>query len=243
MKTAKLILASLTLGLMVASCQSGLEEVLEPSAVQDKQASTRADEDTPIGEVVIDRQATESGIAGPSIIGGTTSFAYTVSPPAGTTTVWSYSPLITLNTLYSDNSVLVVSLNYPNSPADEYIYARYYNADGSLNSIETKLVGINGPHKDWSSVRVERASDGVEAYPSTAVGMEPNTWYYAYLTVPYSVTISEWIFSNASDITYNNNKTQCHFKTDSQGWTSVQVKAKMSPYNVTKVILDKILYD
>lgn len=243
MKTNYIILASLSLGLMVASCQSGLEEVIDESVVQDELASTRAEDDTSDNDEVPVRYATGPEIDGASIIGGSGSFAYSVIPPTGTSTVWSYSPLIAFNTLYSDSNNLIVSLTSPNTGADAYIYVRYYNADGSLNSLDWKEVGINGPHKDWSSVRVERASDGVEAYPSTAVGMEPNTWYNAYLTAPNYVTITGWEFSNASDITYNYNKTQCYFKTDSQGWTSVQVKAKMSPYNVTKVILDKILYD
>ncbi len=43
MKKTLIILASLSLGLMVASCQSGLEEVIDESAVQDELASTRAE--------------------------------------------------------------------------------------------------------------------------------------------------------------------------------------------------------
>ena len=233
------LFASLTLGIMVASCQNGLEEVLDPSAVQDELATTRAEIETPIDEEIIEEYATGPAIDGPSIIGGSGSFTYSVIHPTGTTTTWSY-PSNLFNVSYQDNDNLIVTLKNTNVDADAIIVARYYNSDGSLHSTYIKYVGINGPYKNTSSVVVVRSSDGAEAYPSTALRLEPNTWYYAFFSCPVTVSVTDWVFSNAENISFSG--YQCHFKTDSQGWSFLQVKGKMSAFNVEKTLLDVTLF-
>lgn len=182
MKITKLLFASLTLGLLVASCQNGLEEVLEQNAVQEKQATTRAEIETPVDEESTEEYAEGPAISGPKIITGTSSNTFSVIPPPNSVnTVWNYSSYY-FNHYYSDNTTLMISLKNANNSGDTTISATFYDSNNNVISKSWFFTGVNGPHSNDCSIRVLRSSDGAEVYPLHNVYMQPNTYYHAYFS-------------------------------------------------------------
>lgn len=242
MKKNYYLCVSLTLGLLMASCQNGLEEVINESEILDNFATTRADEEIPVGEEEIEEYGiTSSLIRGDVIVSGTGTWTYSATPPTNTTAHWSYSSGIFTEVTH-DNSQIELSIVNPNVGADGYVSVYYTNnGDGSYNCGDLLYVGVNGPHKYASSVRVLRLPDLVEAYPSSAVRLEANTDYVAYFSCPEIVSVSQWDFGGHATVT-SYSDTQCYFTTDSQGWCNLVITGSMSQYNINKTLLDVILY-
>ena len=89
------------------------------------------------------------------------------------------------------------------------------------------------------SLRVVRSSDGVEVYPAY-VGLCPNTYYYAYLTGTYNNYDYTWDMNHAT--VYNSSYNQAYFKTDSEGWTFLDIYATDSASGVSQNIHGVTLY-
>ena len=106
MKKIFRFLASFILSLMVTSCQNGLEEVIDGSAVLEELAATRAEDEplsdeippvvlplvSDVNEIISNVRATSAlvPLSGPSIIGGTSIGNYSVTLPPNKNLVWSY---------------------------------------------------------------------------------------------------------------------------------------------------------
>lgn len=254
MKTSKLILASLTIGIMAASCQNGLEEVVEPSAVQNELASTRAIINSFVNGDIIPYNGSESelldyvssyaqgpAIIGNYIIGDDDENEYYISTNSYSIDSVRFSYDTSKFTLVQKTATgIKIKLTDPDSTTDATIVAYiYYN--GSITHASYKSLGVNGPRPEDCSVRVVRSSDGVEAYPSSAVRLEANTFYYAYFTSPVTVNLSTWDFHNHATI-YDYYNYVCYFKTDSQGWCFLDIYGYMTDYGVIKNLKSVTLY-
>ncbi len=247
MKKNYLFLASLILGLMVASCQNGLEEVLEPSAVQDGLATTRSGYITQEQNESINSTdalyLSNTEVSGAYIVRGSTSYTFFTSNPSGTTTDWEYDTSI-FSGYSPTNTSISLSLIDPTVTADTYIKAVFKNADGTTHSMTSPhYVGINGPHWRHCSLRVLRSSDGVEVYPST-VGLDPNTGYYAYFTTSTGGTnmMLDWDFTNITNDTSYDHTYSCYFQTDSNGYCFLDIYGKMPGSSISKWLLGVTLY-
>ena len=244
MKTSKLILASLSLGLMVASCQNGLEEVLEPSEFQDEFATTRAEEETPVDEEIIEEYAVGPAISGPTIITGTNQVSYIVNPPIGSVrTAWSFNTAI-FNEHGKSNTALTVSLKNANSTADVTITATFYDSNNNVISQSRFDTGINGPHYNHCSIRVIRSSDGAEIYPNHTAYMEPNTYYYAYFYTSTGGSMSlDWSFYDDGMEILNSYAHTLYFKTGNDNYDCfLHVDGRLYGSSITKALLGIVLY-
>lgn len=251
-KTFKLFV-SLTLGIMIASCQNGLEEVIDESAVQDELTTTRAEDGSDAQDTAIVRPMLVSeseaikevlryaqgpAIRGEYIIGKYDENDYDIpdlSDLVVDSIVWSYNTNQFTKIDGSMNSI-TLKLTNPNSTTDATLTAYFYR-NGSIIAASYKSLGVNGPRINVASVRVVGSADGVQYYPGGY--LEPYTWYYAYFSCPYSVTPTSWVFSDAQYITSGG--YQCHFQTTDAGGTTLAIWGKMSPYNVTKKFVDVTL--
>ena len=186
MKKTFRFLASLTLGFMVASCQNGLEEVINESEVQDELATTRAEDDS--SDDMPLRYEVGPDIVGDYIICGTDTARFDVERPSGTTTTWEYSSSL-FHKVFKDNSTLCLSLNNNNSIADATITAYFINSNQSINSVSRFYLGVNGPHYQHCSLRIIRNSDQIEVYPSS-IGLSPYTSYTAYFSCSTASNLS-----------------------------------------------------
>ena len=250
MKTSKLILASLSLGLMVASCQSGLDEVLDPSAVQNELATTRSGDEESENDLKSVKEQSRSvlNISGYQIISGTYQVTYTVTSNDVNVSSyyidWDYDTSVLTETAGGDGmGSTTIKLKLSSSTYTGDTYLRVYLKSSSTGSVlyaTTIYIGCNGPLANTSSVRVVRSSDGVEVYPAL-VGLSPETWYYAYFSnsqVP-NMTL-EWVFNHAT--IYSQTGYSVYFKTDSYGWSFLTVNGKMSGSSVYKYLLGVTLY-
>lgn len=252
-KTFKL-LASLTFGLMVASCQNGLEEVINESAVQDELATTRAEDEAtsdnapiviPLSDNVDElfeglRYTTALvPLSGPIIIGGTEVGLFSVTLPNDKNIVWSYNTSLLTQAPGSTTTGLRLQLTNSNSTADTYVAVYVYNSDGSLYSYDVKQVGLNGPLRNQSSIRIERSSDGVEVYP-THNGISPNTYYYAYFSTSsgvYNMNLS-WTFYDPDVEILNQYGYILYFKTGNDNYDFfLHVDGTMPNYGVSKDLI------
>lgn len=262
MRTNIYLFASLTLGLFVASCQNGLEEVIDESAVQNEQAATRADEEensaaedeeiydvtiVPVTETeddMLEIMATYTSgptINGSSIIGRYETVNYSfASVPVGTDHfAWSYDTSRFSGVTSGKN--LYLTLTDETSTVDITLYLYFYDSSNNILAVSSKPLGVNGPRLNSSTVRILRSSDGVEAYPSTAVRLEPNTYYYGYFNGLSSVFLTDWDF-NGHATWINEPSYPVHFLTDSQGWCFLDVYGYMSSYGVVKKLVSVTLY-
>lgn len=264
MKTTKLILASLIIGLIVTSCQSGLEEVIDESAVQEKLATTRAEDEDHSSDINVaelraaELRAATAGlrISGARIISGTTGQYYSVTSDDNSINVsyydidWVYNTSVLYETAGGDgNNNVTLKLLSSTNTSDTYL--RVYLRDPSTGDISFAVsinIGCNGPLANTSSLRVVRSSDGVEVYPAY-VGLSPNTFYYAYLTNTQASNMTlQWVFSNGFDdgnnaVIYDQYGYTVYFKTSSYGWTFLTVNGKMPDSSVYKYLLGVTLYD
>ena len=244
MKTLFKLFASLSLGLMVASCQSGLEEVIDESAVQNELAVTRAEIETPIDEEIIEEYAVGPTISGPTIITGTSPYTYSVTPPLGSTrTNWSYNTSI-FNYGSSNNTTLMISLKNASTTADTSVTATFYDSDNNVISQSSFDTGVNGPHYNHCSIRVIRSSDGAEIYPNHTVYMEPNTYYYAYFSTSTGGSMSlDWSFYDEGMEILSSYAHTLYFKTGSYNYDcSLHVDGRLSGSSITKALLGVVLY-
>lgn len=264
MKTRFYFYASLALGLMVASCQNGLEEVLEPSEFQDEFATTRVEDEDPSTDINVaelraaELRAATAGlrINGARIISGTTGQNYSVTSDDNSINVsyydidWVYNTSVLYETAGGDgNNNVTLKLLSSTNTSDTYL--RVYLRDPSTGDISFAVsinIGCNGPLANTSSLRVVRSSDGVEVYPAY-VGLSPNTFYYAYLTNTQASNMTlQWVFSNGFDdennaIIYSQYGYTVYFKTSCYGWTFLTVNGKMPDSSVYKYLLGVTLYD
>lgn len=120
----------------------------------------------------------------------------------------------TLTAQFKNNGIVVATSTYT-------IYANRLPSFGNL------------------SLRVVRSSDGVEVYPAY-VGLCPNTYYYAYLTGTYNNYNYTWDMNHAT--VYNSSYNQAYFKTDSEGWTFLDIYATDSASGVSQNIHGVTLY-
>ena len=259
MKKVLKFFASLILGLMIASCQSDLEEVVDLSAVQDELASTRAEEDSTneIGTAELlaaELRAADVDlrISGSLIISGTNEVTYTASYAGSFYVDWDYNTSVLSKTAGGDglnSKTIKLKLVSASNTSDTYV--RVYlksSSSGDILYATTIYVGCNGPLANTSSLGVVRSSDGVEVYPAY-VGLSPNTWYYAYLTNTQASNMTlQWVFSNGFDnannaTIYDQYGYTVYFKTSSYGWTFLTVNGKMPGSSVYKYLLGVTLYD
>lgn len=265
MKTNYIILASFSLGLMVASCQSGLEDVLEQSSVQNEQATTRAENKyteknnitvTSMPSTNSENETIETAIsyiAGPditsdatyyNIIGGTEEVTYYFSSsiPSDVTSIqWEYSSGIftEVNTTYAG---ITLKLTNSSSSTDGTLTAKFYV--GSTEKYRNSLsIGVNGPVTgSGGSLTIVRTSDSAVVYPfSNGAPFTPNTYYYGTFSSSYPVSLTEWDFNNQATI-LSQSGYNCHFQTDSSTWWLLDIKGTMSPYNVEKTLYTAWLY-
>lgn len=247
MKKTFNLLASLTLGLFVASCQNGLEEVINESAVQDELATTRAeDEATSDNDETPVRYATGPAIFGPSIITDTSPHTYRVDDPSeNARTEWAYSSSIfsSCNTCSTD-STLILTLKNASIIADATITATFYNSSNNVISQSRFDIGINGPHYNDCSIRVLRSSDGAEVYPSHNVYLEPNTYYYAYFSTTSggsNMSLTWTFYDDEVDIISQYGYT-LYFKTGNIDNCFLHIDGKLYGSSITKSLLGIVLY-
>lgn len=257
MKKHYFLLASLSLGLMVASCQNGLEEVIDESAVQDELANTRADEESANDNapVVIPLNDSADGfiensryttslvpISGPNVISGTEVGLFSVTLPPDKSIVWSYNTNLLTLAPGSTTTGLRLKLINTNSTSDTSVVVYIYNSDGSLYSSDAIQVGLNGPHANHCSLQVVRSSDGLEVYPTHNAYMEPYSYYYANFSssVPYGMTLNwQYTYANYTDNSTNNTS---YFQTDDNGYVLLNIYGKMTGSSVWKKLMAVTLY-
>ncbi len=255
MKKTLIILASLSLGLMVASCQSGLEEVIDESAVQDELASTRADDENTADNIEAAESRARSvglNISGYRIISGTDEVTYTVTGtginPSSYYVDWTYNSNLLLQTAGGDgmsSTTIKLKLLSSTSTSDTYLTVNLKNSsDGSVLFATTIYIGCNGPLTGTSSVRIVRADDGLEIYPSNPqIGMRPNTRYYGYFSNSMASNMYlNWEYNgNASEV-WKDGYTIC-FDTNSNGWVHLEISGKMPNSSVYKEMLETYVYE
>ncbi|MDO4186753.1 MAG: hypothetical protein Q4D30_09790 [Bacteroidales bacterium] len=247
MKKTFNLLASLTLGLLMASCQNGLEEVINESKVQDEQATTRAEEDSSDDEEIPLRYPIGPAISGPSIITDTSPHTYSVHEPSDNNeTVWSYSSSIfsSCNTC-SNDSTLILTLKNANIAADATITATFHDTINNIVLSQSRFyIGINGPHYNDCSIRVLRSSDGAEVYPSHNVYLEPNTYYYAYFSTTSggsNMSLTWTFYDDDVDIISQYGYT-LYFKTGDIDNCFLHIDGKLYGSSITKSLLGIALY-
>lgn len=245
MKKIYYLFASLTLGLFVASCQNGLEEMIDESEVQNELATTRAEENDSDDEEMPLRYPIGPAISGPTIITGTSNKTFSVIPPnESDTTIWSY------NTSYfnygaDNNTTLMISLKNANLAADATITATFRDTINNIVLSQSRFyTGINGPHYNHCSVRVVRSSDGAEVYPSHNVYLEPNTYYYAYFstTTGGSNMSLTWTFYEDEVEIINQYSYTLYFKTGDIDNCFMHIDGKLAGSSITKALLGVSLY-
>ncbi|MDO4186712.1 MAG: hypothetical protein Q4D30_09580 [Bacteroidales bacterium] len=247
-KTFKLFV-SLTLGIMIASCQNGLEEVIDESAVQDELATTRAeDEESENDLLAAELRARSVGltITGDDyIISGTQEVTFQADYSGSFYVDWDYNTSILYSTAGGDGmNSKTIKLKLVSSTNTNDTYVRVYlksTSSGPVQYATTIYIGCNGPRANTSSLRVVRSSDGVEVYPSS-VGFSPNTWYYAYFTNPYASNMTlQWIFDHAT--VHSQYGYTAYFKTDDTGWSLLTINGKMPGSTVYKYMMGVTLYE
>lgn len=252
MRTNIYLLSCLILGLFMASCQNGLEEVIDESAVQDELATTRAEDivdnrsidEQDLNEIIESLAPTYStlSILGPGVVGGSDTIHYSITIPFGKTPTWSYNTSIFTMTTNSTNSDKYFLLNYPNSTLNTSIIVYMRDVvDNSLYSYGVKDVGLNGPHPNDCSLRVVSSSTGIEVYPSGG-NVEPNSYYYAYFTTTTGgINMNlNWNIDNATIL--SNNGYNVYFKTDNTGSCYITISGSMPTYGFTKGLVDVHLF-
>ena len=124
-----------------------------------------------------------------------------------------------------------------NAVLDELAITRA-GEDDELSLPSAINLGISGSPTRTSSVRVVRASDGVEVYPSS-IGLRPYTFYYAYLTSSQGTNmILTWEFNHAT--VYSSYGNLAYFQTDSYGYTFLTVKGRMPNSSTDIILIDDI---
>ena len=245
MKKTFRYLASLTLGFMVASCQNGLEEVINESEVQDELATTRA-EDEPTNEIeasMLRGTTTDLSISGYPIISGINEVTYTASPTGSYYIDWDYDTSVLYETGGGDgtNSITLKLINQTNTN-DTYlsVYLRNSSSTGQIEEAKSIDIGCNGPVAGTSSVQIIRLHDNVEVYPAL-IGLSPNTSYCAYFSnTQTSIMTLQWLFSYAT--LYSQNGYMAYFQTDNNGYAFLTVNGKMPDSSVYKNMLGVTLY-
>ncbi|MBO7552551.1 MAG: hypothetical protein J6T82_00725 [Bacteroidaceae bacterium] len=249
MKKTFILFASLTLGLLVASCQNGLEEVINESAVQDELASTRADEDSSDDEEIPLRYPIGPAISGPKIITGTNEYIYSVDRPSiNDTILWNYNTSY-FNRIINDtipDTTLRLTLKNANIAADATIIANFHSSGTYISHQSRYDIGINGPHYNHCSIRVVRSSDGAEIYPNHTVYMEPNTNYYAYFSTTTggsNMNLTWTFYDNDDDVDIlNQYGYTLFFKTGDIDNCFLHIDGKLYGSNITKSLLGIVLY-
>lgn len=254
MKKYYYLFASLTLGLLVASCQNGLEEVINESEVQDELATTRAEEDEPADDIqAAELRARDVGldISGYRIISGTSEVTYTVSATSINVSnyyiEWIYDSGV-LNKTAGSNGLGCTSIKLKllssSNTSDTYLTVNLRNSStGPVQYATTIAIGCNGPLAGTSSIRIERASDGLQVYPSNPyIGLRPNTYYYAYFSNTMTSNMDlQWDFYDYATVIWDYDYSAC-FLTDYNGWTRLKVSGKMAGSSVYKEMLDIYVY-
>lgn len=254
MRTNIYLLSCFTLGLLVASCQNGLEEVIDESAVQDELANTRAEEksssdDLPpvviplvgdVDEIIANLRATSALVPlfGPSIIGGTSVGTYTVTLPPDKSIAWGYNTSLLTTATGSTTTGLKLKLINSNTATDTAVIVYIYNDDGSLYSYDVIYVGLNGPHANDCSMRILRSSDSVEVSP---YNLSPNTYYQAYFSTTTGGSNMSLSWSGSGVSVISNNGYYCTFLTGTTGYGSLTVSGSMPSYGVNKTLLNSYL--
>lgn len=179
--------------------------------------------------------------SGDLMIGGTEQKTYTINciPVGQNLSLTCTSSL--LNIVSQTSNSITVRPASSSLIGDAEITARFTNSSGQLVKQIKYYVGIKGPHWQNVSLRVVRSDDGSEVYPNGG-GLEPNTYYYAYLS-SNSGTLYDvnWGANSTLNIGYATN-SELYFSTGEEGWGTLNISAKISPYNVTKSILGVTLY-
>ncbi len=238
---------------MVASCQSGLEEVIDESAVQNELATTRTGDEDSRNDMGSVKEQSRSvlNISGYRIISGTNQVTYTVTSSDVNVSSyyidWEYNTSVLYETAGGDGmgstTITLKLLSSTNTSDTQLTVHLKSSSTGSILYSTTITIGCNGPVAGTSSVRIERASDGLEVYPSNpSVGLRPNTYYYGYLTNTMAPNMTlNWDFDHATVI-YNFGN-YAYFLTDDYGWTSLTVSGKMADSSVYKHLLSTIIYE
>lgn len=255
MKRKLSFIVSLTLGLLMASCQNGLEEIINESAVQDELATTRAEDEEPVDDLqAAELQAAELRgrsvgleILGSRIISGTDEETFNVSVDTSLhinlnsyVKEWAYNSGI-LHKISGGGNSTTITLNLLSSSntSDTYLTIRLKNpSTGAVEYATTINIGCNGPLAGTSNIRVVRSSDGAEVFPSS-IGLRPNTFYYAYFSnsMAYNMSLT-WIFNHAT--IYNSYGYLVYFKTDSAGYSFLTVKGRMPNSSTDKTMINSI---
>lgn len=255
MKKNYFLFASLALGLMVASCQNGLEDVLEPSTVQDELATTRAEDENAADNIEAAESRARSvglNISGYRIISGTDEVTYTVTGtdinPSNYYVDWIYNSNVLLQTAGGDgmgSTTVKLKLSSSTSTSDTYLTVNLKSSStGSVLFATTIYIGCNGPLAGTSSVRIVRADDGLEIYPSNPqIGMRPYTRYYGFFSNSMaSSMILNWEYNgNASEV-WKDGYSVC-FDTNSNGWVHLEISGKMPNSSVYKDMLETYVYE
>lgn len=248
MKKTFIFFASLTLGLMITSCQNGLEEVIDESVAQEELATTRAEEEHVDEMSMAELRSADINLTidGSRIISGTYQEEYTVYADTTLSAFvieWAYSSSILQKTAGGGNTENIkLKLVSSTNTSDTYLTVRLKDlVTDEVRYATTIYIGCNGPLANTSSLRVVRSSDGVEVYPSY-VGLSPNTWYYAYFSNAYASNMTlQWIFTNA--IVSSQYGYTAYFQTDSNGWATVTINGKMPGSTVYKYMMGATLYE
>lgn len=247
MKKIYYLCVSLSLGFMVASCQNGLEEVINESEVQDELATTRAEQElTEMSDEEFEMLAATAivlPITGEEMLGGTEQNTYSIDPiPHGTTSyTWSYDTTVLSCVSQNDNEITLQLAN-PSYGDDIRLMCTMRDSSNTVLGYAYKDIGINGPLKEYNTIHVYRASDFTEVYPHGNVLLQPNTVYRAYFYSSYAGNITNLSWNAPGTTLIDSYNNYYEFRTGSSGTTSMTVSGVCSPYTVSKKLVVEILY-
>lgn len=179
-------------------------------------------------------------VQGSSVIGGTEQKTYTINwkPSQVSSVTWIY-PTNLFNVVSSGQNSVTIQPKTSSTIGDGYVTARYHYGNGHTRDV-TKYVGVGGPHWQDVTLVIKKASNGSQVYPGG--GLAPNTSYYAYLSCGVATLNNvNWGASSNLSVGYSTN-SEMYFTTNEEGWGILHITAKISPYNLTKNILDVTLY-
>ncbi len=158
--------------------------------------------------------------------------------PYNASLTWTYSTGV-FTKLSSSGTNIVLKPKTTSTNTSGTLTATFKDPSNNVIYTDTYTVYANCLPSGGLSLRVVRSSDGVEVYPSY-VGLCPNTYYYAYLSGSDSSYSYNWSMNHAT--VYNSNYNQAYFKTDSEGWTFLDLYATDPISGVTDNIYGVTLY-
>ena len=178
-------------------------------------------------------------VSGHRIISSSRNQTYQVgSIPSGLTLSWNYDTNL-FTRVSSSGTRIVLKAKNSSVSGSATVTARFLSSSGVEKGHTFQTVYVNRLPPVSVNLRVIRSSDGAEVYPS-GTGLSPNTYYYAYISGADGYNIS-WQPDSHIQVLDSSN-SMMYFKTDSQGWTLLNIFATDPISTVSQRILGVTLY-